>query len=189
MLNVFRHPCSLKRRLRTQPLSDNWVTLLNYWEETHPYPGYEDKPYPSTTPIDDERVKEMLEDAANALGLPYTWGGKAYPYFDCSGFVGFYTKKYGLIPQDVVSYTGTLWRYCYRVTEEEAKPGDLVFYYGPNTGTPDEAYAHVGFYLGEGNILDCSGGGVQYRTVHYHRRFFGYFRIPGVNEGTEETNE
>ena len=182
MYNSFRHPVSNKRRLLTVPDDTNWNTLLNYYSKTKPFVGYIPTEYPGES-MPDEVFQAMLTEAETYLGYPYTWGGKAPPYFDCSGFVGYLYKTYGIIPNDIVSYTGTLHDYCVQVTDGTQKAGDLCFWNGSN-GSTWEQNAHVGIFIGNGYVLDCSGGGVAYRLVTYHptSRFAGYFRPPNMGE-------
>ena len=173
---------SNKRRLLTVPDDVNWNTLLNYYSKTIPFVGYEPSEYPGE-PMPTEVFDRMMEEAITYLGYPYTWGGKTPPYFDCSGFVGYLYKKYKIIPESVVSYTGTLHDYCTKLADGEQQPGDLCFWNGSG-GTTWEGNAHVGIYIGNGYIIDSSGGGVQYRLVTYHNRsrFAGYFRPPNMEE-------
>lgn len=182
MPNRWRDPTSRHRRLTTTPTAANWNTLINYWADTNPYPGYDPTPYPGL-PMGTPQLKTMLQEAQKYLGYSYKWGGKTPPYFDCSGYVGWCYKYAGIIPESVVSYTGTLHDYCTQVPEEDALPGDLCFWNGSN-GTTYDSNAHVGIYIGNGYILDDSGKGVAYRlvTYHYQSRFAGYFRVPGAQE-------
>lgn len=180
---TFRHECNIKRRLTTQPIGANWNSLINYWATTYPFPGWdpdnpEDTEYPGE-PMPNEQYDEMLKEAQKYLGYSYLWGGKTPPYFDCSGFVGWCYKYAGIIPESVVSYTGTLQEYCDKVPDGEERPGDLVFWNGTG-GTTWEGNAHVGIYIGNGKILDDSGGGVAYRDLTWHgtERFAGYYRPP-----------
>lgn len=183
MYNKFRHPLNNKRRLMTVPDDVNWNTVLNYWGKTVPFTGFEPYPEYPGGEMPTELFETIMAEAVLYLGYPYTWGGKTPPYFDCSGFVGYLYKKYGVIPDDVVSYTGTLHDYCIKVPAGEEKAGDLCFWNGSG-GTTWEGNAHVAIYIGNGYVIDSSGGGVQYRKVTYHNqsRFAGYFRPPSMEE-------
>lgn len=181
MLNKFRHPVNTKRRLITFPDETNWNTMLNYWAITIPFPDYDEEHsnpdnYPGE-PMPDTAYQKMLTFAQKFLGYPYLWGGKAPPAFDCSGFVGYVYKQCLLIPEEIISYTETLKAYCTKVDYPKYPifPGDLVFW------TMTEQYqAHVGIYIGNGYVLDCSGSGVDYRLIssHRHSNFDGYYRVP-----------
>ena len=176
----WRDPCGRKRRLTSTPNEGNWVQLRNYWANTTPYPGYIPEDYPGL-PMINSAYTAMLAEAITYLGLPYVWGGKAPPNFDCSGFVGYLYKAHGLIPEDVISYTGTLWTYVEnnKVTKETALPGDWVLWNGSG-GTMYEGNAHIGIWIGNDYVLDCSSGGVQYRLYTWHStaRLNGWYHVP-----------
>lgn len=119
----------------------------------------------------------VIAEGQKYLGYSYYWGGKTPPYFDCSGFVGWCYKQAGVIPESVVSYTGSLRAYCIQVSDASARPGDLVFWAG-NSG---ESGAHVAIYIGNNQILDSSGSGVDYRPLTWHDSVLtriGFFRPP-----------
>lgn len=187
MAYKFRWPYAQKRRLLTIPFSGQWRTMLDYWAKTYPAPVVPGSPtvtdYPGTT-MPNATYEAMLAEAQSYIGYSYTWGGKTPPYFDCSGYVGYLYKKYGLMPDTVVSYTGTIYAYLkdYQVDESEARAGDIAIWGGSSTGTADEGNAHVAIYIGNGYVLDASGNAVGYRTVAWHgyTRFLGYFRCPDL---------
>lgn len=171
----------LRRRLITTPTGADWNSLLNYWAITDPFPGYIPENYPGL-PMINNKYNAMLQEAVSYLGNAYLWGGKTPPNFDCSGFVGYLYKKYELIPQDIISYTGTLYTYVqnYEVTKSEALPGDWCFW---GMGTNNQ---HIAIYIGNGYILDSARKGVDYRLVTYHNTaatFNGYFHVPSNERG------
>lgn len=183
MPNRWRDPTSRKRRLTSIPTATNWNTLINYWAETPDFPGYVPEDYPGE-PMRTAQLQAMLQEAVKYLGYSYKWGGKTPPYFDCSGYVGWCYKFAGIIPESVQSFTGTLHDYCTEVAEQDALPGDLVFWNGRD-GTTWANNAHVAIYIGNAMILDCAGPGVDYRPVNWHStvaEFAGYFRVPGAQE-------
>lgn len=182
MSNRWRDPCSRYRRLTTTPTGVNWVCMRNYWSDTDPYPGYLPGDYPGE-PMQTPQLREMLDEALKYLGYSYQWGGKTPPYFDCSGYVGWCYKYAGIIPDEITSFTGTLFDYCYQVDESDALPGDLCFW-GGDTMSAWDSGAHVGIYIGNGYILDDASSGVDYRLVtwHYPSKFLGYYRVPGAQE-------
>lgn len=165
----------------TTPDDAAWASLLNYWAETEPFPGYEEIPFPGDpspggSAAYEHQYQTIIVEGSKYLGYSYSWGGKTPPYFDCSGFVGWCYKYAGVIPESVASYTLALREYCTQVPDDYRRPGDLVFW----AGVPDESSAHVGIYIGNEHILDCSGSGVAYRDLTWHpvSRFMGYWRPP-----------
>lgn len=84
--------------------------------------------------------------AANFLGTTYVWGGTSpNPGFDCSGFVQYVYRHFGIdIPRvaDDQSRVGTL------VSRDQLQPGDLVFF-----KRPGEPVHHVGMYVGNNSYI------------------------------------
>ena len=80
--------------------------------------------------------------------LPYVWGGCSLTSgADCSGFTQAVYASFGIRIPRLAQDQGV----CGEKVEslQEAKPGDLIYYAsGP----------HVGIYLGDGKVVQCSGG-------------------------------
>lgn len=89
--------------------------------------------------------------AKKFLGVPYMWGGISPKHFDCSGLTRFCFMMNGMqLPRD-----------CSQQIKEgcevpfdfaKMKPGDLVFFGNPDTGSP----SHVGIYMGGGKMIHSS---------------------------------
>lgn len=90
------------------------------------------------------QVKDLISYAKQFVGVKYTWGGNTpLSGFDCSGFVRWVYKKFGVdLPRVSAQQAagGTA------VSRENMKPGDLVFWGG------DKVH-HVALYLGNGQII------------------------------------
>jgi beta-lactamase class A len=95
-----------------------------------------------------------LAMARRFLGAPYTWGGTTPWGFDCSGLVWRVLERHGVL---LLRNSSEM---CFRdpqlvpVRVEELAPGDLVFF-----GT-EAKIDHVGFWAGEGNVLQATTWGV-----------------------------
>ena len=95
-----------------------------------------------------------LAMARRFLGAPYTWGGTTPWGFDCSGLVWRVLERHGI---QLMRNSSEM---CFRdpqlvpVGFEELAAGDLVFF-----GT-EEKIDHVGFWTGEGNVLQATSHGV-----------------------------
>lgn len=110
--------------------------------------------------------EDIVEYASQFLGVPYVWAGNTPESgFDCSGFTRYVYANFGIslprISRDQAK-TGTA------VTEEERKPGDLL-YFG-SSGYVD----HVGIYAGDNNVIHASStnkmvviSSLQYYTATY----------------------
>lgn len=138
-----------------------------------------------------EDRKKVIETALGAVGkIPYYWGGTA----SCKGYNG---NNFGAtVPADIKGrtkkgldcshfidwvcwtavnnnlgngWTGTIWDQTTGISKYQLKPGDLGF---QNEG--GNSTNHVGFYLGDGYWIHCSGSGnnvvVNKTTVFTHYR-------------------
>jgi len=90
----------------------------------------------------------VLDKAKDFIGQPYVWGGKSPTQgFDCSGLAGYLTTGQ---PES----TTTLYGKSSTISQQDAQPGDLVFY---NMNSSDPHMQHVAIYLGGGKILQSGG--------------------------------
>ena len=110
---------------------------------------------------------DVLVYADQYVGLPYVWGGKDLYRdggFDCSGFVNWvYNHVCGMnINSDYTSAASLYYNYCTRISEKDARPGDIVFWKG-TYGNLDYI-SHVGIYCGNGVAIDA-GDPIGYDRV------------------------
>ena len=49
-----------------------------------------------------QKSTAIIEYAKNFLGVPYVWGGMSPSGFDCSGFINYVFKGFGLINETVM---------------------------------------------------------------------------------------
>ena len=126
--------------------------------------------------LSDPEFAAMLEEAEKYLGTPYVWGGSSPETgFDCSGYVCWVLNQSGW---DVARTTANgLWQQSAKVSEHEAKPGDLVFFEG-TYDTPGAS--HVGLYVGDGMMISA-GDPIKYSNIHssyWDEHLLGFGRIP-----------
>ena len=117
----------------------------------------------------------MAQTAQLYVGYRYTWGGMSPSTgFDCSGFVNYICKQYGIslhrVAQDIYTYDGTF------VNAADMQPGDILcFGYGPYS------VGHVGMYIGNGQMVHASDSttGVIYSNVsgYYSTNLVGVKRV------------
>ena len=126
--------------------------------------------------LTDPEFAAMLEEAEKYLGTPYVWGGSTPEIgFDCSGYVCWVLNESGW---DVGRTTANgLWQQATKISEAEAKPGDLVFFEG-TYDTPGAS--HVGIYVGDGMMISA-GDPIKYSNIHssyWDGHLLGFGRIP-----------
>ena len=126
--------------------------------------------------LSDPEFAAMLEEAEKYLGTPYVWGGSSPETgFDCSGYVCWVLNQSGW---DVGRTTANgLWQQSAKVSEHEARPGDLVFFQG-TYDTPGAS--HVGLYVGDGMMISA-GDPIKYSNIHssyWDEHLLGFGRIP-----------
>jgi len=96
-----------------------------------------------------DQIENLLFTAKKYLGVPYVYGGESPKGFDCSGFAQYVFNKFGIDLPRSSSQQATI---GVKVTENQALPGDLVFF---NTGGGKQI-SHVGIYLGGGKFIHAS---------------------------------
>lgn len=108
-----------------------------------------------------------LRAALTQRGKPYQWGA-AGPYaYDCSGLVVWAYAQEGI---SLPHYTGSLWNDGEHVSRNDLEPGDLVFF--------GASIDHVGFYLGNGLMVDAPHTGAVVRVEQvWWSQYIGAVRI------------
>ena len=110
---------------------------------------------------------QALRAAFNKRGDAYVWGAAGPDTFDCSGLVVWAYQQVGI---NLPHYTGSLWNSGLHVAESDLEPGDLVFF--------DADISHVGFYIGNGLMLDAphTGSVVRVEAIWWSQ-YVGAVRI------------
>lgn len=120
--------------------------------------------YKLTNQEKDLRKKIVLK-AMQYKGVRYVYGGTSPSGFDCSGFVQYIYKKFGInLPRTVKGMESKgKW-----VKKKELIAGDLIIFHNPR---------HVGIYASRGRFIHASSSrGVVIDNLskeYYVKRFFG----------------
>jgi cell wall-associated NlpC family hydrolase len=91
--------------------------------------------------------------AMQQLGTPYVWGGGGPGGFDCSGLAAY---AYGKIGKSVPHYTGAIWSKFPKVSNNDLRAGDMVFFNGGG---------HMGIYVGGGQYVHAPHTGDVVRVA------------------------
>jgi peptidoglycan DL-endopeptidase CwlO len=130
------------------------------FDQTGSYPNVV-LPVAHTVSLDALRAAETRE------GDPYVWGAAGPDEFDCSGLVVWAFAQEGI---SLPHYTGSLWNSGMHVSRADLEPGDLLFFF--------QDISHVGFYLGDGMMLDAPSTGLDVMVQPvYWSAFVGAVRI------------
>ena len=146
----------------------------NPYASTLREPGKHDVP---EAYLEDETFRRILEEAEKYIGYPYVWGGDSpETSFDCSGFVSYVFTNSGVRNVGRLGAT-SLYGACRKITPEEAKPGDLVFFEKTISGV--DGITHCGIYVGDSFMLHCGSpiGYADLRDSYWQQHFFGYGRL------------
>ncbi len=122
-----------------------------------------------------ELRQDILDYAAEFLGVPYVYGANGPNSFDCSGFTKYVFGHFGIELERVSRY-----QYSSDVTKikkSELQPGDLVFFSNGGGST----VGHVGIYVGDDMFIHASSPGDD---VKYDSMSSGYYSKYYIGSGT-----
>jgi cell wall-associated NlpC family hydrolase len=111
--------------------------------------SYPDVALPEATNVGTTALRAALTKRGDA----YVWGTAGPTTFDCSGLVVWAFAQEGI---SLPHYTGSLWNSGMHVSRPDLEPGDLVFF--------DADISHVGFYIGNGLMVDAPNSGAAVRV-------------------------
>ena len=120
------------------------------------------------------RAAAAVQYALSKVGNRYVAAAAGPSAFDCSGLTMTAWRQAGI---SLPHYSYSQWNSTRRIPLSEARPGDLVFYFGGNVH-------HVGMYIGNGKMVHAAnpGDGVRIDAVlgpWYNRYFSGVGRVIG----------
>lgn len=125
-------------------------------------------------------VQKFIDVAKAQQGDPYVFGATGPDKFDCSGLVYYSLRQAGV---DVPRLTAAGYQDRFkdsRVDKANLKPGDLIFFWSPNSrGIPQGKASHVEIYLGNGMSMgtDNPSEGAKIEPVNWDT-FIGGARVP-----------
>ena len=132
---------------------DDWYKILYNDEVAYVYSDYivsEDESAVNETTDNNTTAESVLAYAKNYLGVPYVYGGTTPGGFDCSGFVQYVYRNFGI---NLPRVTYDQMSVGVPVSTDNLQIGDLLFFRGGG---------HVGIYAGNGTYIHAPRTG---RTV------------------------
>lgn len=135
---------------------------------------------PNLPTAPNDRVQKFIDIACAQQGKPYVFGAAGPDKFDCSGLVSYALKQAGVnIPR--MTADGYMQHFSNsRVSKEDLKPGDLLFFHSPNDRGIGPGHAtHIEIYLGNGMSMgtDQPSEGAKIEPVNWGT-FIGGARVP-----------
>lgn len=94
--------------------------------------------------------QKVIDFAKKFLGLRYRWGGTTTKGFDCSGFVKYVFKNFGITLNRTSSMQAKNGTY---IKKANLQTGDIVFF---DTNGGNNRINHVGIYIGGGKFIHSS---------------------------------
>lgn len=118
-----------------------------------------------TRDFDDRQMNAVIN---NLLGVPYKWGGTTLEGFDCSGFTSYVFNELGVtLPRTSQDQFNA----GQSVSDEELKPGDLLFFDSEKKGT----ITHVGIYIGDNQMAHAATKNVRIDNLDWYHKNYQYY--------------
>lgn len=125
--------------------------------------------------------ENVIRVAKRQLGKKYSTGATGPTAFDCSGFVNYVYKGFGVDLERASRSMSEDSAYPKIENREDLQVGDLVFFSSPNSGS---AVGHVGIYMGDSQFIHCTNSVRNYGVTisnmesdYYNGRFKGARRV------------
>ncbi|WP_420795110.1 C40 family peptidase [Desulforamulus hydrothermalis] len=120
-----------------------------------------------------DRALAVLDFAKQYIGVRYRAGGESPAGFDCSGYVRYVFKNFGI---DLVHTAAGQYQAGTAIAKDELRPGDLVFFH-----TGGQGINHSGIYLGNNEFIHASSSrGIKIDSLldsYWSARYRGASRI------------
>lgn len=120
--------------------------------------------------------QQIVDYAAKFLGCKYVYGGNTPSGFDCSGYVKYVFKHFGV---ELTRTSANQYANSVKIKKSELQIGDLVFF---SQTAGSSKVGHVGIYVGGGQFIHAAapGKGVRYDSLssdYYSSHYIGSGRV------------
>ncbi|WML46118.1 C40 family peptidase [Neobacillus sp. PS3-40] len=115
---------------------------------------------------------ELTDFAKTLIGVPYKWGGTTPQGFDCSGFLTYVYKHYGV---ELPRSSADQFSQGEKISNDEMVPGDILFFTTYKSGP-----SHSAIYLGDNKFIHASPQGIEIANLnmsYYKARYLGARRF------------
>lgn len=142
-------------------------------------PSIPKKSTSSSAKVDSSKRSKIVELARGRLGVPYQWGGRDWEGgLDCSGLTMLVFQKAGIT---IPATSETQSNMVKKISKEEAKRGDLVFW------GPAGSSHHVAIYAGDNKVIEAPEPGKTVQEIPlYGDHWFG--TIEGLGEDSGDSS-
>ncbi|SCL46368.1 Cell wall-associated hydrolase, NlpC family [Micromonospora yangpuensis] len=123
---------------------------------------------PTIDGVVNEAARVAIRTACAQVGKPYVFGSTGPNSFDCSGLTQYAYKAAGI---SLTHFTGAQWNEGKAIPRNEARPGDLVFFFSD--------LHHVGLYLGNDTMVHAARAGKPVNVSSINTMPVAGFRRPG----------
>ncbi|MFC6179826.1 NlpC/P60 family protein [Lactiplantibacillus daowaiensis] len=123
------------------------------------------------------KYDKLYKVAKQQLGKRYSYGSVGPNSFDCSGLTKYVYKK--SIKKTLPRTAAAQYAKYKHISGANLKKGDLIFF---NYGS---GIAHVGIYVGNGQMIDAQNNGVKKESFHaswWHPYVSGYARVTNMQK-------
>ena len=102
---------------------------------------------------------KLITYASKFVGTPYQFGGTTPTAFDCSGYLTYVYREFGV---NLPRVTSDIYKVGQSVSKTNLQPGDLVFFETYKPGA-----SHAGIYAGNNQFIHASTSrGVRYDSLN-----------------------
>ncbi|HEY5583760.1 MAG TPA: NlpC/P60 family protein [Ruminiclostridium sp.] len=125
---------------------------------------------------DDSAISNIIAYAKKFVGVRYVYGGMSTSGFDCSGFVGYVYKNFGI---KLNRSAADMYSNGARVSKSALAAGDILFFDASSRGKSG-SIDHVGIYLGNNTFIHASTSNkkvIIQPLSEYHGTYIGAKRV------------